>query len=1072
MSSRKKIIKWVLYSFLGLFVLLILLAIIIPIFFKDDIKAKIDAEIAKSVDADVNYDINKFSLSIFRNFPNISISQDDLSVVGRDEFKGDTLVAVKRFRVVLDIWSVIFGSQIKIRKVSLENPRIYAKVLPNGKANWDIAIEQPEDTTKPKPDEPPTEETEFNIGINRWSITDGKIVYDDAAQKVFLSLENLNHTGKGNFTQDVFDLVTDTKIENMDLQYDGISYLADESLDFNLTLNIDNPNAKYTFKENTLKINDFAFGFDGFVDMKDTSKVKMDLTYQARETEFKNILSLVPGVFTKDFDKIKTSGKLAFNGAVKGDYPYSGEKIPAFNLKLNVKDGMFQYPDLPKAITNIQMDLAVDNKDGVINNTNINLSKFHIDFGKNPVDAKAKVEKLVNSNIDAQAKVQLNLSDLMQMFPMPGNTLKGNFGLNLKAKGVYNETQMPTVSADMSLANGYLKTNQYPDALENMSLAMNVKNASGKYEDTKVNLQQFKMILDKEAFEAKGFVENFADVTYNFFVKGTINLGKIMHLYPIEGTTLSGKIFADLQTQGKMSLITAEQYDKLPTSGFVKINNLNYVEKTLLPQGFKITESKATFSPQTIQLEKFDGFLGKSDVHATGQIGNYMGYIFKPNAVLTGNLDFNSNRFDVNEWMEVPTSSPTSPTTSSPPVTQTSSGGGSSSSSTSMVVEIPKNIDFVLNSSIKEVLYDTYKIANLIGTILVKDGIVKMDGVKFNLWGGSFSTSGSYNTQDLSKPKYTFNFGIDELPLSNTMKALFAGDKDAKWTQTVSGILKSKFNIAGDLGQDLMPLFNQSMNGSLNLNVLQGYLQSPPFLSKISSMTKLSLDNLNLKDILVVGEIKDGKVTYNPFDIKTNDYTMNVSGFNTVDGKMDFLMKLLVPSGKIGSVAKLTLASLTGKDFSTNENVQLNFKMTGDYKSPQVNLVGSDGHIVKSVKEEVKDNVKEKVTEKKEEIKQEVKEKVNEKAQEALQQAQKHADELKRKAKEQADQIRQQADERYQQAIDEAAKKGAIAKKIAEPVAKKGKDEAYKKASQLETEADNKANKMMEEAQKKADALK
>jgi hypothetical protein len=81
---------------------------------------------------------------------------------------------------------------------------------------------------------------------------------------------------------------------------------------------------------------------------------------------------------------------------------------------------MFKYPDLPTAVNNINMDLLVDNKDGVIENTFINLKQLHMDFGSNPLDAKAIIENLRDYRMDANVNAKLNLAELTKMFPMEG----------------------------------------------------------------------------------------------------------------------------------------------------------------------------------------------------------------------------------------------------------------------------------------------------------------------------------------------------------------------------------------------------------------------------------------------------------------------------------------------------------------------------------------------------------------------------------------------------------------------------------------------------------------------------
>jgi hypothetical protein len=58
------------------------------------------------------------------------------------------------------------------------------------------------------------------------------------------------------------------------------------------------------------------------------------------------------------------------------------------------------------------------------------------------------------------------------------------------------------------------------------------------------------------------------------------------------------------------------------------------------------------------------------------------------------------------------------------------------------VIEVPKNIDFVLNSNIGKILYDKLTITDIAGGITVRDARVSMDNLKMSLLEGSMSMSG------------------------------------------------------------------------------------------------------------------------------------------------------------------------------------------------------------------------------------------------------------------------------------------------------------------------------------------
>ncbi len=1070
----KKIFKIIGYTFLGFFLFLIALTWIIPFFFSDTIKSMIDKELQKQVNADVNFKANDFSLSFLRSFPNLSVGQENLSVVGKGEFKGDTLVAFQSFRASINVWSFLWGSEPQVTGIYLKKPRIFVKVKANGKANYDIMIPQI-DTIK-KEEKP----SEFSIGIRWWEIQDGHFVYDDKVQKIYTKIDKLDHKGSGNFNQKIFDLTTFTSLDRLKVVTDGNAMVEDRLFELDLTLNINNEEKKYTFKKNSIKINDFVFGFDGYVQLLKDSTTKLDLTYKAQENKFKNILSLVPAVFTKDFKDLKTDGSLAFDGMVKGII--GKEKLPAFNLNLKVTDGMFQYPSLPTAINNIQVNLMVNNKDGIIDNTYINLEKFHIDLGKNPIDAKAKIEGLTKINTDAKATAKINLADLNKMFPMQGLVLKGNYSLDAYAKGIYNTLtgSLPSFSATMNLLNGYAKSSQFPEALDNFNFVSHIKCPTGKFEDFELKVDDANFSLDKENFEVSALVQNLKDISYDLKAKGTIDLGKITKIFPLDKTQLAGRISADIENSAKVSDILAGQYIKVKTSGFVKVDKLNYVHKEYLPLGFKITKSEAKFTPQSLKLEKFDGFLGKSDIHAQGDLTNYLAYTFK-NETLKGNLNFQSDVFDVNEWIPagatpVATTTPTNTPKPQPNISKDKKNTPPPPVA-SAVVEIPKNIDFVLNSKIGKIEYKNTPVKNLIGKILVKGGVVSMQNVTFDFLGAGFVTNGSYSSADKYNPTYSFDLGISDLFLSNLYKAY---STETKLANNYGGKINTLFKIAGNLDQQMMPKFDKSMNGNFSMAVAQALIKDPKILDQVKNFIKIP--EMAFKDFNVKAQIKDGKVNYTPFDIEMGKYKMSVSGNNGVDGSLDFRLGTVLPTNQLSMIGTAALANVLGKKIDAND-IKANFAITGNYNDPKVNLVGSDGKIIKP-KEAVKEKVKEIVDEKKKEVVEDVKKQASEKAEAILAKAKEQADEIKAKAKEIADKIKNEADINYQKTLDEAyknaydnapfakGKAGDLAKKAADRIASSARNEAYKRATQVESEAETKANQVTSEGQKQADKLK
>jgi uncharacterized protein involved in outer membrane biogenesis len=922
----KKALKWTLLIIGGLIVVILAAAFVLPIIFKDDIKAAIDKELAKSVNADVVFDVDNFDLSLFRHFPNITAEMRELGVFNREPFAGDLLFATEEFQVEVNLKDILFGDQLRVKGISLVRPIINIKVLQDGRANYDIAIPSADTVTT-------TEEPgDFSFGIDHWEIVDGDVTYDDKSMPFLLILKGLNHTGSGDFTQDVFDLKTKTVADTVTVAYDGAEYLTHKRAEIDATISISEQYTKYTFKENSAKLNDFAMSFDGWFKMNEKD-FGMDISFKSPENSFKSLLSIVPGMYTESFSKIETKGELAFNGFVKGTY--HEKQLPAFNVNLLVKDAMFKYAELPTAVNNINVDLLIDNKDGVIDNTVIDLKKLHLDFGSNPVDARALITKIYPTNVDADLSAKLNLAELNKMFPMEGLTMKGSYAVNLKAKGVYDSLKkvIPAIDAAMSLENGYVKSADFPMPMDDLHFKSTIKNSSGKMAETFINVKDFSVLMDNEKFTADLLLQNLDDYTWDLKAKGGIDLEKITKLFPLEGMTLAGKVKADIQTKGKYSDVQAEKYDRLPTSGTASLKDFKYITKDL--PAVTLSQAAMVFDPKKIELQNVNGTIGKSDFKVNGSVLNYLGYLFGKNETIKGNVSFNSNLLDLNEFMTEEEAAPTTADTAS-----------------LSVLPVPKNIDFLLKSSIKKVVMMDFNITNATGDIIVKDGLANLSGLKFNMLGGSFGVDGIYDPRDLAHPKYDFALKIENVSMQEASKASSLVSTYAPVAGLMSGNFSTDFKISGELLQDMMPNMGTVSGGGL-VKIAQGALKGSKLVSGITSLTKLdNTDEVTLKDVAMKTSIKNGRLSVEPFDVKFGSYKTTVAGSTGLDKSIDYNLKMDVPAGKLGTQLNSFISDKTGAKTDPNGNIPVSIALGGTVTDPSPKLVSSEQ------KEQVKEAAK------------------------------------------------------------------------------------------------------------------
>jgi hypothetical protein len=608
--------------------------------------------------------------------------------------------------------------------------------------------------------------------------------------------------------------------------------------------------------------------------------------------------------------------------------------MPAFNLKLLVKDAMFKYPDLPTAVDNINVDLLVDNKDGVVENTVIDLKKLHLDFGANPVDARALITKIYPTNIDATVAAKLNLAELNKMFPMEGLEMKGNYAVNLTAKGVYDSLKkvIPAIDASMSLANGYVKSREFPLPIQDLHFTSTIKNTSGKMQETAIDVNDLSMLMDGEKIAADLVLRNLDDYTWDLKVNGGVDLEKITKVFPVEGMALAGKVKANIQTKGKYSDVQAERYDRLPTSGTATVTDFKYSSKDL-PYAVTLSQAAMAFDPRKIDLQKLDGKIGRSDFSVNGSVLNYLGYVFGDNNIIKGNVNFSSTLLDLNQFMG---------DTEAAPADTTQSYG---------VIAVPKNIDFVLKSSIKTVKVMNFNMTNAAGDVIIKDGVANLSGLRFNMLGGSFVVNGAYDTRNLAHPKYDFGLKFENVSMRQAANTSTLVQTYAPIAGLVNGNFSSDFKLSGELLPDMSPNL-ATVNGGGLIKIAQAALKESKILSSITSLTKLEDTNeVTFKDVLMSASLKDGRMSVKPFDVKIGNYTTTVAGSTGLDKSIDYTLKMNVPAGKLGTQLNSFIASKTGANTDPNGTIPITIGLGGSVTNPAPKL------LMEEQKEQVKEAV-------------------------------------------------------------------------------------------------------------------
>ena len=750
---------------LGILLICIVAAMaILPLAFKGKIKEIVITEANKYINAEFGFD--DLSISLFSEFPQASVGIEGFWLRGKEAFANDTLAYVGDVEVAVNLKSIFGYGGFDITKVLVKDTYLKAIVLEDGQANWDIMYPSEDDLVE----EEDTTASTFRILLKKVEVDNVNIIYDDRQGGMYAHIESFGATCRGDMSADKALLDLQAAIGALTFKMDGVPLLNEARIGANFNIDADFANGKYTLKENTLSLNAIQATIDGWAALPTDAPISMDLRLNTSDIRFKEILSLIPAIYAKDFEDLKAEGTVNLHAYAKGEL--TENTLPQFEAALKVSDGNFRYPALPAGVNDIQIAASVSNPGGDIDLTQVNVERFSLNMLDNPFAVTARVKTPISD---------------------------------------------PDLAAT---------------------------------------------------------------------AKGTLDLGKIKDVYPLEDITLGGILKADMSLGGRLSYIEKEQYDRFNANGTLKLKDMQ-VEIEGIPE-VSIEQSTFAFTPRHLTLSETKVLVGANDITADCQFENYMAFALK-GETLKGQLNLKSQHMNLNDFM---TSSETETTEEAE---ETASEGESDETMGTLVV--PKNIDFNMNVDMAEILFANITLRDLNGKLIIKDGTADMSNLSMHAMGGTAVMNGSYSTaKSESEPELKASFALNGLSFSQTFKELDMVRQMAPIFENLNGNFSGKITVDTKLDNTMSPKL-ETLTASGNLSTRDLNLSNVAIIDQIADATgHKELKNISAKDLNVEFTVSEGRIRTKPFDIKMGNMNLNLSGTTGLDQTIDYTGKLKFPA--------------------------------------------------------------------------------------------------------------------------------------------------------------------------------
>jgi len=611
----KKILKIV-----GIVLLVFIIALVsVPFLFKDKIKDVIVNVVNNNLDAKLS--IEKVDLSLLANFPKATVQITDIALINKAPFEGDTLFYANSLHLKMSVMELFKsdGSAMEIEGIYAENALANIIFNKDGLGNFDIALKR----DAPATTETDTTATPISLAIDGYKVDNLRFTFVDQGAKMKLVLDSIYHSGSGAFKNQVADLNTQTTT-TMLFEMDSVKYLNNVKLQLDAVIGVDLNNQKYTFKDNQALINQLPLEFDGFIQLTDAGQ-RYDLSFKTPESTFKNFLGLIPEAYAGLISNVKTEGDFAVTGFVKGDF--TDKTIPTFDIAMKSNNASFQYPDLPKAVKNIFIDVEVINKTGLLNDTYVDIHKFAFQIDQDKFNASANIRNIVeNPLVDAKLDGKINLALLSQAYPIKLDfPLSGVLVANIATK--FDMHSIEKQKYEKMYNSGSLSLTGFKYSGSEMANPVLINKAAFTFNTKNITLNAFDLKTGKSDLNVTGALDNF----YGFLfkketLKGNFNLNSTyLSVADFMTSTPANAEKTEVKTEGKVASTknTEAKTESIKVPSFLdctinaKASTVVYDKLNLKNVAGTLTIKDEAVSLKNIKTDIFGGSIGMNGTVST-----------------------------------------------------------------------------------------------------------------------------------------------------------------------------------------------------------------------------------------------------------------------------------------------------------------------------------------------------------------------------------------------------------------------------------------------------------------------
>jgi hypothetical protein len=563
-------------------------------------------------------EIKDSHISMFENFPYISIDLEEFKVYESKKKVNKPLINVHDAYIGFNLWTVLTG-KMEIKKIKLKDGHIDLVQHENGEFNIVKALTSEKEIESP--------EEEFHLDLKKIELEDIDLTKLNEANglKIEAFIEDAN--SKFRTAEDHVMAGVDANFVLNIIKNGDTTFLKHKHIDLDTEVDFVKVKDVMTIEPTTVHIEGAEFKMNGSVDF--LNDVFLDLNFSGNKPNFDLFIAMAPEDMIPTLRQFENKGDIYLNTIIKGK-SINGHQ-PAINAQFGCKNGYFKNKKSKKKVSGINFDAYFTNgKDHKVTSMEFGFRNFSAKPASGKIKGDIIVKNFKAPEVDIQFNSAIDMGFVSRFLELEHvDNLKGKAKIDIDYKDIIDIEHPERALEEMS---------------ESYKMNIELKDLSFSTDSYHLPVKDFDLITKVSGHQASILKCDLKVGKSDLKIHGTIDdLPAIIHHTDIPVDTrlkISSKYLDLFQLTGSDSTSIDEQIQNLSMDFDFKASARSFTESKYLPEGEFFIENfyaKLKHYPHTLhdfhadilvderdlRLVDFKGMIDKSDFLFTGKLEHY-----------------------------------------------------------------------------------------------------------------------------------------------------------------------------------------------------------------------------------------------------------------------------------------------------------------------------------------------------------------------------------------------------------------------------------------------------------------